>query len=55
MESHGYDIMDITIYIEKPILRPYIGKIKLNIIKLLEVEEDVINVKQHVARSRIYW
>lgn len=47
MESHGYDInnMDITIYIEKPILRPYIGKIKLNIAKLLEVEEDVINVK----------
>ncbi|MFA7435090.1 MAG: 2-C-methyl-D-erythritol 2,4-cyclodiphosphate synthase [Bacilli bacterium] len=47
MESYGYEInnMDITIYIEKPFLRPYIGKIKLNIADILECEEDLINVK----------
>lgn len=47
MENHGYSInnLDITIYIEKPFLRPYIGKMKLNIAELLDIEEDRVNIK----------
>jgi 2-C-methyl-D-erythritol 2,4-cyclodiphosphate synthase len=43
----GYKInnLDITIYIEKPILRPYIVKIRENIASLLECDVNQVNVK----------
>lgn len=47
MKEHGYEVnnLDITVYVEKPILRPYIGKMRMNIANLLEVEENQVNVK----------
>lgn len=47
MEKHGYKInnMDITVYLEKPILKPYISRMRSNIASLLACSEDRVNVK----------
>jgi len=47
MEKQGYEInnLDITIYIEKPFLRPYIEKMKINIAGFLGCKDDLVNVK----------
>lgn len=47
MEEKGYMInnIDITVFLEKPILRSYIGKMKTTIAGLLNCDESLVNVK----------
>lgn len=47
MEEYGYRInnMDITIYLEKPILKDYKGLMEFNIANLLNTITEKINVK----------
>lgn len=47
LDEREYKIcnMDITIFIEKPVLKNYIGKMRSNIASILEVEENQINIK----------
>ena len=37
--------VDATVYAQQPRLRPYIGKIKTCLSRLLKVEENLVNVK----------
>lgn len=45
--NEGYKInnLDLTVFLEKPILKPYITDMKKNIAKLLECDENQINLK----------
>ena len=47
MDENGYIInnMDITVFLERPILRPYIPKMKSTIASLLDCDDSLINVK----------
>lgn len=45
--SQGYEVnnLDITIFLEKPILKPYMADIKANIAELLKCLPSQVNVK----------
>lgn len=47
MEEHKYYVnnIDCTIFLERPILRPYMAKIQAHIAKLLKVDNTQVNVK----------
>jgi len=47
MSNRGYELnnLDLTIFIEKPILKPYINKMKENIATLLHTAMENINIK----------
>lgn len=47
LENEGYEIVNIdsTIYIEKPMMSPYIDLMKENISDILGIENEIINIK----------
>jgi len=47
MKNRGYRIVncDSTIILEKPKMAPYIKKMREKLSKILEISEDVINIK----------
>lgn len=47
MAAQDYEInnLDISIYLEKPFLRPYIEMIKENLARILDINKCLVNVK----------
>ncbi|HEY8395340.1 MAG TPA: 2-C-methyl-D-erythritol 2,4-cyclodiphosphate synthase [Bacilli bacterium] len=47
LADYGYKIsnLDITIYAEKPKMKPFVSKMRENIAKLLEIDFDQVNLK----------
>lgn len=47
LKKHKYEIgnLDITIFIEKPILKPYTPLMKTKIANLLDIKENQVNIK----------
>ena len=47
IDEKGYSInnIDSTIHIEKPMIKPYVNKMKQNIADVLKIDESCINIK----------
>lgn len=47
LEKNNYEVnnLDLTVFLERPILRPYVAMIKENIARLLNVSPSLVNVK----------
>lgn len=47
LDSRNYKIcnLDLTVFLEKPMLKPYVLQIKKNIALLLQIKEDQVNIK----------
>lgn len=47
IDEKGYSInnIDSTIHIEKPMIKPYVNKMKKNIADVLKIDESCINIK----------
>lgn len=47
LNEKGYSVVNIdsTIHIEKPMIKPFVFEMKKNISNLLEIKEEIINIK----------
>lgn len=47
LKQHHYVVsnLDLTVFLEKPMLKPYVGQIRKNIADLLQISENQVNVK----------